>query len=60
MMTDPTWRTSSYSGGQGNCVEVARKAGRVVVRDTKDRQGPVLQVSSEAWRKLVARVQANG
>ena len=40
---DATWRKSSYSGGNGgSCVEVGAQpqAGRVLVRDTKDRQGP--------------------
>jgi Domain of unknown function (DUF397) len=50
------WVTSSYSS-QGNCVEVAGSGSRVLVRDTKDNAGPVLQVSAEAWRQLVARVK---
>ena len=39
---DVTWRKSSHSGGSGgNCVEVGTSAevGRVLVRDTRDRQG---------------------
>ncbi|MFD0974457.1 DUF397 domain-containing protein, partial [Plantactinospora endophytica] len=37
-MADATWRTSSRSGGNGNCVEVADNLGAVVaVRDSKDR-----------------------
>jgi hypothetical protein len=39
------WRKSSYSGNGGaDCVEVGAHAqdGRVLVRDTTDRQGPVL------------------
>jgi hypothetical protein len=59
MMTDPTWRTSSYSGGQGNCVEVGSGRDVIVVRDTKDRQGSALQVSAEAWRRFAARVKAD-
>jgi hypothetical protein len=44
-VTGATWRTSSYTGsGGGNCVEVGDQTGegRVLVRDTKDRRGPVL------------------
>ena len=41
MMTEPSWRKSSYSG-EGNCVELSGRAGRVLVRDTQDLQGPVL------------------
>ena len=50
---DATWRKSSYSGGNGgNCVEVGAQAGRVLVRDTKDRQGPVLRFAPSAWKQL--------
>ncbi len=47
------WRKSSRSGstGGGNCVEVgARTDGsRVLVRDSKDRDGAILSVSPAAW-----------
>jgi hypothetical protein len=43
-------------GSQGNCVEVADQAGRVLVRDTKDRTGPMLSVSVDAWRKFADQV----
>ncbi|GAA1955798.1 DUF397 domain-containing protein [Amycolatopsis minnesotensis] len=33
------WRKSSYSGTQGNCVEVVRKRAIVGIRDTEDRTG---------------------
>jgi hypothetical protein len=52
------WQVSTYTGGQGNCVEVARNApGTVAVRDSKDPDGPVLRLSPEQWRSLVARVK---
>ncbi|WP_033342967.1 DUF397 domain-containing protein [Catenuloplanes japonicus] len=44
----PEWRTASRSGG-GNCVEVARVAGGMGVRDSKDRGGPVLHYTGAAW-----------
>jgi hypothetical protein len=58
-MIEPRWRTSSYSGGQGNCVEVADDGRRVLVRDTQDRTGPLLKVTATAWRRLVAQVKAD-
>lgn len=58
-MDDRAWRTSSYSGGQGNCVEVGEARRGVLVRDTKDRTGPVLSFSPAAWRELVTRVKAD-
>jgi Domain of unknown function (DUF397) len=46
------WRTSSYTGGQGNCVEVADAARTVIVRDTKDRTGAVLTMPASAWKQF--------
>jgi hypothetical protein len=51
------WRKSSYSGQSGgNCVEVADNDSRVIVRDTKDKAGPTLRFSADAWRRLVDQV----
>ncbi len=58
------WRTSSYSSNGGTCVEVGWRTGsdengaefapdRVLVRDSKDRTGPVLTVSAAAWRAFL-------
>src|SRR5690242_4039588 len=47
-----TWRKSSWSTYNGNCVEVAQLAdGLVGVRDTKDMgSGPVLVFGAASWR----------
>jgi Domain of unknown function (DUF397) len=51
-------RKSSYSGGQGgNCVEVGSAAPCVAVRDTKDREGPSLTFSAEAWRTFAGSLK---
>ena len=51
------WRKSSYSGGQGACVE-ARQTGRgVAVRDSKDPDGPTLAVGRAAWRSFIQSVK---
>jgi hypothetical protein len=53
-----TWRTSSYSGGNGGqCVEVADAARVILVRDTKDRLGAALSVPAEAWAKFTASLK---
>ncbi len=52
------WRTSNYSGPQGNCVEVA--VGPVVgVRDTKDRSGGTLMFGRRAWTNFLARLRSD-
>jgi Domain of unknown function (DUF397) len=57
---DLDWRTSSFSGGNGNsCVEVAPlPAGQVAVRDTKDRRLDSHLHSSRAWRAFLGAVRA--
>lgn len=43
------WRKSSYSGGNGACVEVATVGGRVAVRDSKNPNGGVLLFTPNQW-----------
>ena len=54
-----TWRKSSWSTYNGNCVEVAKlRSDLIGVRDTKDAgAGPVLLFSGPAWRSFVTRVK---
>lgn len=51
------WRTSSYTGTNGNCVEVGDTASAVLVRDTKDLDGAVLSVPGQAWRRFIAALK---
>jgi len=54
----PRWRTSSYSGANGSCVEVAGLAdGRWAVRDTKDRTRPALTFTPDAWSTFLDAVR---
>lgn len=57
--TDVQWRTSSFSGNNGNtCVEVAFLAdGGVAVRDTKDRSLPPHRYTAAEWGAFVAGVR---
>ena len=52
------WRKSTYSGSNdGGCIEVADHDSRVLVRDTQDRSGPVVQFGSAAWRRFTGQVK---
>jgi hypothetical protein len=60
MMTAPepdrtVWHTSSYSGPNGGCVEVATAPDAVLVRDSKDGTGPALTVPSSTWHAFLVR-----
>jgi hypothetical protein len=57
-VTATGWRKSSYTTSNGgNCVEVAGQESRVLVRDTKDRSGPVLRFSPAVWRRFAERAK---
>jgi hypothetical protein len=44
------WRKSTHSGANGgDCVEMASDHGTILVRDTTDRAGVTLSVSTGAW-----------
>lgn len=49
------WRKSSASGSS-NCVEVGLRDGTVLLRDTKDRSGPVLAFTQDEWLAFLAGV----
>lgn len=54
------WRKSSYSTGQGNCVEVARNLpGAVAVRDSKDPGGPRLTFAPGDWSAFLATIKCD-
>ncbi|MFY1574539.1 DUF397 domain-containing protein [Verrucosispora sp. WMMD703] len=54
-LTDARWRTATRSSNNGgDCVEVADNLpGRVLVRDSKDRNGGTLAFTPTAWRAFV-------
>jgi hypothetical protein len=52
-LAQAVWRKSTYSGGNGECVEVAFVGDVVAVRDSKDRGGPVHVFPSREWDAFV-------
>ncbi|MEN3612869.1 DUF397 domain-containing protein [Plantactinospora sp. ZYX-F-223] len=60
-LSNAQWRTSTRSSNGGDtCVEVADNLPDAVhVRDSKDRQGPVLTFTTDAWRTFVHTVSTH-
>jgi Domain of unknown function (DUF397) len=50
------WRKSTLSSNDG-CVEVAHVGGQVAVRDSKDRNSPVLCFTAREWDAFVAGIR---
>ncbi|HEY2266994.1 MAG TPA: DUF397 domain-containing protein [Streptosporangiaceae bacterium] len=56
----PAWRTSTHSGQNGNCIEVATHGPAIAVRDSKNPAGHQLAFPAPAWRTFTCRIQAAG
>jgi Domain of unknown function (DUF397) len=50
------WRKSSHSNSVG-CLEFAANGDSVLIRDSKDRRGPVLSFSPPEWQHFVSGVR---
>jgi hypothetical protein len=55
-LAQAVWRKSTYSSGNGQCVEVALGGEAVAMRDSKDRSGPVLVFTPREWAAFVGGV----
>ncbi|MEV7504462.1 DUF397 domain-containing protein [Streptomyces sp. NPDC093018] len=54
-----TWLKSSYSAGNGACVEVKSPVtAELAVRDSKVAEGAILAFPADAWNAFVASVKA--
>jgi hypothetical protein len=51
------WRKARRSVATGECVEVAPVVGNIVVRDSMNTDGPVLQYSVPSWQSFVTKTK---
>ncbi|MEU3452726.1 DUF397 domain-containing protein [Micromonospora sp. NPDC006766] len=58
MTLSRTWRTSTRSGTQGQCIEARYIDHRVEVRDSKNRDGSVLAFSPASWSDFVTSLRS--
>jgi Domain of unknown function (DUF397) len=52
MANEPAWRVATYTGGNGDCVEVGDADRAILVRDTKDRTGRTLTFTTATWHSF--------
>jgi hypothetical protein len=59
-LSQPTtlaWRKSTFSNGNGDCVEVAPYGLSVLVRDSRNRSGAVLALPPAQWSAFLRRIR---
>ncbi|MFJ8850411.1 DUF397 domain-containing protein [Streptomyces sp. NPDC102437] len=57
--TQLTWHKSSYSSGNGQCLEIGDGVqGVAPVRDSKNAQGPLLSFRTDSWSTFVTAVNS--
>ena len=51
VMPGTGWRKSTWSGQDGDCIEAGQgPGGTILIRDSKDPDGPFLAVAAGTWR----------
>jgi hypothetical protein len=52
----PRWRRSRFCSDI-NCLEILAEGEDIAIRDSHDPDGPVLVVSADSWRHLLASIK---
>ncbi len=55
-LTTAHWFTSSYSSGEGQCIEVAALPTTIASRDSKDPNSPILLFTRDGWQDFIGAV----
>jgi hypothetical protein len=58
-MLDQSWRKSTRSGSNGQCVEARRVGDVVQLRDSKNVAGPVLSFTLAEWAAFTTGVKGD-
>lgn len=58
-LSGASWRKSSFSGGNNECVELAHRPNVAAVRDSKNVEGPVIPLSGRALNYFLAAVRGS-
>ncbi|MDQ1037014.1 hypothetical protein QFZ75_003430 [Streptomyces sp. V3I8] len=58
MSTDLHWFKSSYSGNQGECLEIALTPSTIHIRDSKTPAAPTLAVTPKTWSVFLPHISA--
>ncbi|WP_344973885.1 DUF397 domain-containing protein [Salinactinospora qingdaonensis] len=56
-MIDQSWKKSSFSGANPNCVECRTDSEAVDIRDTQHRHLGQISISSQEWRAFLAEIE---
>lgn len=59
-LSGASWRKSSFSGGNNECVELAHRPNVAAVRDSKNVNGPVIELSRRALVGFLATAREGG